>query len=354
MKINRYKYRTWIDKYFDYFTNLKIHYSICVLITAITIFLIGLFFSIMGNFIRLYLNTIHIYLVLFGILWVMSWYRWGYLKFFQIVKNLLSFIDLQKKQSVGKKLQNKMEIATNSKYVIISSSVLAILFYLSLFFWFTKFYSIYKLNFLNPILPDAWFIGPTLTLLLKIATLFIYASFIALLVGTIGYEIVIFDIFIIRLLYRNIDPKKYLSLRYKLHEITNYNLKITFSWSIGVAICILGVINKNSPLIWCHIGIFSFISILSFLLPQYILHISLKKLKFNVLYELSRRLNCLVFNEQHNSILPSKNYSNIANYYSLVYGSSTYFAGLSVIPKLLITSILPQLISLYIKNKYNF
>lgn len=345
---NRINYRTWLDKYFDYFEKNNRSYFLASLFTALFIFLLGLLFSIFGNFTKLYLITPQIYFALLGIIWVMCWFRWGYINFFKIIKDFIPLLELNKRNIVYKKLDSYMKLATSYKIIIPTCIFLILLFFLTVISFYIKINIFTYFHLYHSFLPKEWFYGNNINIFFKSFILTIYASYIGLLVGTVGSEIIVFEVKIVKTLSSYIDNNKYLLLPFKLKKITSFCLNITKAWSVGIAICGMALISKFTSFILIFIFFFILVGIVSFVFPQYMFHKSLKKMKSKLLLDINYQIYHLINISKNRSLFQKYNFYDNFTFlfqkYELIKKSSSWLINFNVLPKLLLYSSLPPLV----------
>jgi len=180
INIEEQNFRTWLDKYFDLFP--KKNPIIISLITGLGIYSLGLIISIIGRFTWLYVRTYQIYLIIFGIIWVASWMRWGHIEFFRIVKDYPFSLEDSKKGNFIAVLTAKLKLATSHRLLLTASILLTLSFYLCIIgFWFLEVKFIGTKFYIPTFISQEWFCGRFL--ILKAVTLLLLSTPVGFLIG---------------------------------------------------------------------------------------------------------------------------------------------------------------------------
>ena len=161
MNIEEHNFRTWLDKYFDLFSQkspvavssisgLAIYCHLCQTPTALldvavssisglAIYSFGLAISIIGKFTGLYAKGYITYLALFCIIWVASWMRWGHFEFFRIINAFPFSSDDSENGDLMAVLSAKLKLATDNRLLLTVSLFLTLAFYSFIIgFWFLE------------------------------------------------------------------------------------------------------------------------------------------------------------------------------------------------------------------------
>jgi hypothetical protein len=359
MQLNEKEYRTWIDTYFDFFP-LKNVIAVSV-ISALLLYIIGLALSAIGDFFRLYIKTHAVYLALFGIVWSLSWIRWGHFEFFKLFNKFpINFGDSEKQKTIKNQLNKKLRIATNNYIMLIGSLIITGIFYIVAIFWIKNFHiKIFNLDIFFPLfIPIEWVQNIGGILILKIVVLIFFATIAGFICGTCAIQILIYVFDVFRFLSRNFYSKSPLTIRQKLKPITRFNLKITWAWFGGVSILVLAFYKKISFLNLSYLIFFSLLGLFMFFIPQIYFHNSLSKKKFELLEKVETSCE-KIFNNLNKVYRKNKrdrlqDLNNLISVYNVFKEVPTWIFDYKIVSQLLFSAIIPFILAiikdLIIKN----
>ena len=146
-------------------------------------------------------------LAIFGVIWVMSWYRWGYFKFFELFNNIDDLFDKEIRSSVEQDILRSMKLATNNKYIFLVFVFFEILFIICIFFWFRHSDS----NIMKPFLNYEWFLGTKSEIIFKIISIYLISIAVAFLVANTGWAMLVYAFQIFKIIGKILIIKNLLS-----------------------------------------------------------------------------------------------------------------------------------------------
>lgn len=343
--IEEKKFRSWLDKYFDLFPPKNP--IVVSLGSAFAIYLLGFIISIIGKFVWLYIKTYMTLFVLFGITWVASWMRWGHYEFFRIIKDF-PFSSKHYRTSV---LIRKLKLATDNRLLLVISILLTFSLYFCIIGCWLGNIRLFGQNFYFPaFISTDWFSGPAL--IPKILTLIILITPTSFLIGTSGTQMIIYNFNVLPFLGKHFDSGILFVLPQQLKSITRLNLKITYTWFVGVTLVAVTLYKTLTVVAWSYLAIFILVGLIQFFFPQIIFHQVLEDKKTKLLRELGTKCK-----ELFPKVIQTSDISNITNiqhlcYLSTIYktieASSTWILNFSVLAKL-ITSSLTPIVAMFIK-----
>jgi len=283
-KIDKNKYKSWIDSYFLLFPRLN--YIAVSSITGIVIFIIGITWSIFFNFFELYIKTYQIYLLIFGIIWVMCWARWGMNYLIVSLNKLIDRWGIEKREDFIK-LNKNLNLLTKNSVLITISLLFTLVIWIWIHFHISRSQIFIPSLFISPILPPGWY--ESSNLFAKEIFILFAAIIVFFLVATTGTQIIIYSHKVVSTVCEVFNFNMPNIAIQELKPLSIISLRASFSWFFGVAIVLIGVIRGLTPIIWIILCILTLIGLLGFLLPQYKVHKILLKRRDELAEKVSKK-----------------------------------------------------------------
>jgi len=255
---------TWVDRIYYFLGLPPITTSILIFII---LYLIGIITSLFFNFLILFIKSPFIYIGIFGISWVFYITHWGSINIHKCYKELRPCFIIDDK-IFKSKLIKWFNIFRNTK------DNFRVSFYLLIFILILYFISFYhpglqeKLHLisLRPlIVPKDWFIGSFR--LVKFILILFYLIFVCLLLGTASRALCVNLFFLLDLRKLKVIPISNI-IRSRLRNLTDYYLKISLSWFVGVMLFGILFYYKLDILSIFILSTLSIIGIFTFFVPQ--------------------------------------------------------------------------------------
>lgn len=349
INIEEQDFRSWLDKYFDLFPKKSL--ITISFITCFAIYILGLIIAIIGRFTWLYVKTYQTYLLIFGIIWVASWLRWGHLEIFRIIRNYPFPSEDLENEDLKSSLKVKLKLIHNQRLILIFSFLLTSSFYLAIIvFWFWKVKFFGPKFYIPPFISKEWFYGRSI--IFKVFDLLVLATPVGFLIGTSGVQIVAYNWSFLSFLSRHLDNSPVFVLPQRLKPITKFSLKIAYTWFVGVAISAVIVYNALTPLSWLYIIFFIMIGLISFFFPQILFHYALEEKKTKTLKELGYKCENLyrevIWANNTNEAQVVQHLSNLSFIYKAIKDSPTWLLDFSSFSRLMTSSTAP-IVAVFIK-----
>lgn len=269
--INFKRYTTNSTDYFCWFDQIYQKIPISPIILSLIIFIIlYLFGLIVSSFISFSIEFIKspiIYIAIFGISWVFYISHWGSVNIHKALEELRPcFIIKDNKYKI--KLNKWFNIFIDTKKNLYTSITLFIIVFIFYYigFYHPEFPDRYHLICLRPIIvPNYWFVGSFK--IVKFIILLFYIIIVCLLLGTASRMLIVNLGFLLDLRKFPIIPISNI-VRSRLRKLTDYYIKISISWFVGVSLFGILFYYKIDIVSISIISILSLIGILTFLTPQ--------------------------------------------------------------------------------------
>lgn len=264
---------TWIDgiSIRTKLSGLFLSILVCIIV-YLTGFIVSLFIGFQWN----YINSIPIYFGLFGILISIIILRYGSTsihKSYDQLRPCFVISDFQYKNF----LENWFSRISNTRSTIFLGVFLSLIFILLCYLsFYSNIIEYYGLVSFKPKLFEIqnWFVEPYKYV--KFFLLIFYSICIAFPLATAGRILFVNFFFLLDLRFLPIIPIPNL-VRNRLKEITDLYIIITFFWFIGTLLFIILFYGCSDILSTSIIVIISILGFLTFITPQFIYHLLLKK-----------------------------------------------------------------------------
>jgi hypothetical protein len=263
-KTENNEYLTWIDKIF-----IKKNTFVKIFFLGFLIYLGGLLISISIGFHYEYIKTKIFYVGIFGILWVVSFFRFGSRSIheaYELLRPCFLVSDDEYKCLIHKwfsKLSNlKLHLLSSLFFFCLAIGVIYVSFFME------GFLNEFKITSLRPAIVEPYWFSPE-NILVKALIISYYAIFAALLLGTTAVSLLMNLFFLLDLRKFAVIPLPNV-VRFRLRKITNFYLMAATTWFVGVSLFGLVLFDSLDTFSICFLILLSALGTATFLVPQFI------------------------------------------------------------------------------------
>jgi len=299
---NQQNYKSWIDLLYKK-APTRFYWTSTLVVSGL--YVIGYILALFGNHEEVFLRSKIVYLCLFGIWWVSLSLVWGKDKFLCAMKEACECY-FENMDDLKFFFRKHVSIVFDNRVLLISSFVMiCYAYYQIIFTWWLNLSPFNKILPFPLILEEEWLEHINVYSLI---TIFLYSGIAVLLLITSGLQILFNVLAIIRLSARKLTMLPQFSV-IKLRKIVVFNINAALAWFVGVFIVEMAIFKKYTPASVALIGLIVMGGLMTSLVPQIFLSLSIRKAKNKIMLDI---INALPINVK-TSVVEGYEKSTISN-----------------------------------------